>query len=152
MSRIAWFGLVVALAAWAGSALAAPPPAKAIDTIEARLRALEKRVSDLEDTNADLERRLATAPAAPATPQRTTAPAAPLAEAGVRSESPRAQSPANWAALRIGMTWSEVKTLLGRPDKVRTGVFGDVMYFANGGSVEFDRNTRVSKWSETPDE
>ena len=55
--------------------------------------------------------------------------------------------------LRVGMTWSQVKEILGVPGKVNAGVFSDVMYFpdANGGRVEFDRNGRVSKWAETPD-
>lgn len=166
-----WLGLGLA-GAVAGAALAAP----AVDgAVEARLRALEKRVSELEQRAApeDLERRVsalerkigagATQPAVAADhslEQRVTTlerkSAAPVsAGAATTAPPPAPAAPArwtdskNWAALRVGMTWSQVKQLLGVPGKVKAGVFGDVMYFpdADGGSVEFDRDGRVAKWS-----
>lgn len=169
-SRI-WLGLGLAISV-AGVALAAPA---AVDgAVEARLRALEKRVSELEQRAApeDLERRVSalehrignggTPPAAApdhTLEQRVTTleqkGAAPVA-AGAATTAPtvpaapaRWADPKNWAALRVGMSWSQVKQLLGVPGKVKAGVFGDVMYFPddNGGSVEFDRDGRVAKWS-----
>ncbi|MEP7043659.1 MAG: hypothetical protein ABI843_11390 [Dokdonella sp.] len=162
-----------------GFALAAPV---SDSTTDARLRALEKRVSDLEQQatespSAELERRVAalekkigagaaaTTAAAPANTleQRVStlekngaaAPAPGVAAAPVvPSGPPRWHDHKNWAALNIGMTWSQVKQILGVPGKVKAGVFGDVMYFpdSSGGSVEFDRDGRVAKWSEKPGE
>ncbi len=146
MSRIGGLGMAVVVAVMSSgmAATAAPPPDS---TIEARLRALEKRVSDLEQKNAELERH---APQAPASvPAPVVAPPAP-APVAVPPPAPRWQDRNNWSSLRIGMTWSQVKALLGVPGKVKAGVFGDVMYFPDdsGGSVEFDRDGRVAKWSE----
>lgn len=174
MSRSRWFGLVVAVVVCSGTAWADAPTDHAIDTIEARLRALEQRVSDLEQKNADLARKnaelerhaveTAPAPASAAAPVAAAEPAPevaaaapPAAVAPAAAPRPRAaaqpwRDPANWAALRIGMTWNQVKAILGTPGQTRTGVFNEVMYFPDqdGGRVEFDRNGRVSKWSETP--
>ncbi|HEY0179944.1 MAG TPA: hypothetical protein VGC30_09980 [Dokdonella sp.] len=178
MSRTGWLGLALAVSLVSGLALGADPAAKDVAT-EARLRALEKRVSELESKasaapSVELERRVSAlekkigaapaataATAAPSLEQRVTtlernnsAPAA----AGAPARSAAASAPAgwkdakNWAALRVGMTWSQVKQLLGVPGTVKAGVFGDVMYFpdTSGGSVEFDRDGRVSSWSRTP--
>lgn len=149
MVRAAWLVLVVAGLMLAGAPQAAPP---SDSTIEARLRALEQRVSDLEQREADRERRAASAPA----PAPVAAPvaAAPPAAAPSPVVAERWRDAANWASLRRGMTWSQVKSILGIPGKVKAGVFGDVMYFpdTNGGSVEFDRDGRVSKWSRTAEE
>lgn len=148
MVRAAWLVLIVAGLAFAGMVQAAPP---SDSTIETRLRALEQRVSDLEQREADRERHAASAPA-PA-PAVAPAAAAPAVAAPPPVVAERWQDAANWAELRRGMTWSQVKSILGIPGKVKAGVFGDVMYFpdANGGSVEFDRDGRVSKWSRTPE-
>jgi hypothetical protein len=176
MSRTAWLGLGLLVSIVSGLALAAPV---GDSTTDARLRALEKRVSDLEQQSiespsAELERRVSAlekkigaggAAATAAAPtnleqrvstleQKTTvtpAPAVGVAPA-VPAGPPRWQDHKNWAALNIGMTWSQVKQILGVPGKVKAGVFGDVMYFpdSNGGSVEFDRDGRVAKWSEKP--
>jgi BMFP domain-containing protein YqiC len=173
MSRTAWLGLGLLVSIASGLALAAPV---GDSTTDARLRALEKRVSDLEQQSteapsAELERRVsalekkvgaggaaATAAAPTNLEQRvstleqktTVAPAAVAAAPAVPAGPPRWQDHKNWAALNIGMTWSQVKQILGVPGKVKAGVFGDVMYFpdGNGGSVEFDRDGRVAKWSE----
>ncbi|HEY0231033.1 MAG TPA: hypothetical protein VGC55_07265 [Dokdonella sp.] len=178
MSRTAWLGLGLLVSIASGLALAAPV---GDSTTDARLRALEKRVSDLEQQatespSAELERRVATlekkigagAVATPAAPSTTleqrvstleqkgsVAPAPAVAAApAVPSGPPRWHDHKNWAALNIGMTWSQVKQILGVPGKVKAGVFGDIMYFpdSNGGSVEFDRDGRVAKWSEKPGE
>lgn len=177
MSRTALFGLSLAVSIAGGTALAAP----ATDgTVAARLRALEQRVSELEQKasespSAELERRVsalerkigagsataATAAAAPSTleqrvstlEKKSDAPVASTAAApAAPAVPPRWQDAKNWAALRIGMTWSQVKQVLGVPGRVKAGVFGDVMYFPDdkGGSVEFDRDGRVAKWSRRP--
>ena len=146
MWRTGWIALVMAVSVVSMDAAAAAPPADS--TVEARLRALEKRVSDIEQKETDRERRAASAPVAPA-PAAVPA-AAPPAPAVAAPQ--RWQKASNWAELRVGMTWSQVKALLGVPGKVKAGVFGDVMYFpdTDGGSVEFDRDGRVSRWSESP--
>lgn len=168
MSRRTWLGIGLAAALAGGVASAAAPNES---TVAARLRALEQRVSELEaqasqSPSAELERRVsalehkigAAAPATAAAPssleQRVSKledkSAAP-ATAKMPAAPPRWQDAKNWTALRIGMTWSQVKQLLGVPGKVKAGVFGDVMYFPDdkGGSVEFDRDGRVSAWSRT---
>jgi BMFP domain-containing protein YqiC len=170
MSRRTWLGIGLA-AAFAGGLASAAPPNES--TVAARLRALEQRVSELEakageSPSAELERRVAAlerkasaAPAVAAAPgtleqrvskleDKTATPAA-AAVAAAPAAPPRWQDAKNWTALRIGMTWSQVKQLLGVPGKVKAGVFGDVMYFPDdrGGSVEFDRDGRVAAWSRT---
>lgn len=172
MSRRTWLGIGLAAALASGLAAAAPPNDGAV---AARLRALEQRVSELEaktsqSSSAELERRVSVlerkvggaAPATAAAPStleqrvsqledKTTAPAGSAAAPAKPAAAPRWQDAKNWAALRIGMTWSQVKQLLGVPGKVKAGVFGDVMYFPDdkGGSVEFDRDGRVAAWSRT---
>lgn len=155
MSRTGWLVLIVTGFAVAGVTLADPP---SDSSVEARLQALEQRVSVLEQRDAARERQAAAAPARPAS--GSTAATAPVGAAAATPAAPPApaapprwQDPANWAMLRMGMTWSQVKAILGVPGKVEAGVFSDVMYFpdADGGRVEFDRNGRVSKWTETPD-
>ena len=168
MPRSAW--LMAALAVSVFSVAFAADPAKE-SPLEARLRVLEKRVSELEQQatkspSAELERRVSalekkTGPAPAAAPasntleqrvssleQKTVAPVVPS------KPVPVAPSHATWSSMRVGMTWSQVKNALGVPGKVKAGVFGDVMYFPdeNGGHVEFDRDGRVSAWSETADE
>ena len=156
MSRTGWLVLIVTGCSVAGMTLADPPSDSSVET---RLHALEQRVSVLEQKEAARERQPAVAPA-PAAP--AMAPVAPAAATGALvatpaqvapAAAPRWQDPANWAMLRMGMTWSQVKAILGVPGKVEAGVFSDVMYFpdSDGGRVEFDRNGRVSKWTETPD-
>ncbi|MET0226945.1 MAG: hypothetical protein ABW187_10920 [Dokdonella sp.] len=184
MSRTAWLGLGLLVSITSGFALAAPA---SDSTTDARLRALEKRVSELEQQStqspsAELERRVsalektigASAPATAAVPTNTleqrlsslehrsaAAPAPVVASAPglfapppAPAGPPRWQDHNNWSELSIGMTWSQVKQILGVPGKVKAGVFGDVMYFpdSSGGSVEFDRDGRVAKWSEQPSE
>lgn len=146
MMRAAWLMLIVIGLATTGMARSAPP---SDSTMEARLRALEQRVSDIEQREADRERRAATIPA----PAPTAAPAAePSAPPQTRAVE-HWRDPSSWSQLRRGMTWSQVKAILGVPGKVKAGVFGDVMYFPDtqGGSVEFDRDGRVSKWSLAPE-
>lgn len=169
MSRSGWLVLAIAGLILSGSAWADPA---SDSTMEARLRALEKRVSDLEQeraesSNAALEKRISrlekpgsdSQAAPPASlekrvsklEEKTEVPAAP-GKAAAPSGPPRWQDHAAWSSLRIGMTWSQVKKVLGVPGRVKAGVFGDVMYFPNdaGGSVEFDRDGRVSAWTEKP--
>ena len=173
MSRALLVSLIVLLMAGSGIAFAARPATDG--TTSARLRALEKRLSELEQKQAEstpsaLEKRVSAleqkmngseSTAGTVKPdgsleQRVSSlekkrpvarPLAPLAPVG----PPRWKKHSSWASLKIGMTWSQVKETLGVPGKVQAGVFGDVMYFpdGNGGKVEFDRDGRVSSWSES---
>jgi|GEM_PF-1499453 len=176
MSVRVWLSMLVAVSVLSGVAFADPPAKES--TIEARMRALERRISDLEQKasespSAELERRVSAlekkageAPAAPgaleqrvSTLEKKTSAPAPAVAGGVAAPAipagpPRWKNSSNWASLRLGMTWSQVKQILGVPGKVQAGVFGDVMFFpdSNGGRVEFDRDGRVAKWSEKPGE
>jgi outer membrane protein assembly factor BamE (lipoprotein component of BamABCDE complex) len=62
----------------------------------------------------------------------------------------RWKDPATWSLLKIGMSWSQVTGLLGSPGDKTTGVFGDVWFYpdSSGGRVVFDRDSRVSSWSQ----
>ncbi len=141
-------GVLVGLAIWAASAAAL---ADGEPTVEQRLEALEQRVIELE-------RRLdapeaASAPAAPARPPAAARSAAAASAATAAEPAPTAPpTAADWQALRKGMTWSQVAAVLGKPGKKRIGVMSEIWFYpdADGGSVEFDRDGRVSGWSESP--
>lgn len=141
-------GVLAGLAIWAvsGVALADGEP-----TVEQRLKALEQRVIELERRLDAPPPVAAPAPAAPARAPASarSAPAAPSAA----EPAPAAPAvAADWQALRKGMTWSQVSAVLGKPGKKRIGVMSEIWFYpdADGGSVEFDRDGRVSGWNEPP--
>ena len=143
-------GVLVGLAVWAvsGVALADGEP-----TVEQRLKALEQRVIELERRLDAPQPAAAPAPAAPA--RAPTTRAAPASAAAPAAAEPAAAAPpaaADWQALRKGMTWSQVSAVLGKPGKKRIGVMSEIWFYpdADGGSVEFDRDGRVSGWNEPP--
>jgi hypothetical protein len=126
--------------------------------VEARIKALEQRVAQLENrltalTNAQKEAALAASQGGAG-----GAPAAAPAEHAVRTTPSvpssvsltRWRDPAAWALLKIGMSWSQVTAILGAPGDKTTGVFGDVWFYpdSSGGRVVFDRDSRVSSWSQ----
>jgi hypothetical protein len=152
MRRSGWLIPVMIVAAMCGIAQAAPPaaPATATDTaaLEARLKALEKRVTDLEKQLSAAQAAAAaapavrpTAPGAPATAPVPAPPPAPIVELWKEGGA--------WSKLRRGMTWSQVRTILGSPGSKTTGVFGDVWFYpdSSGGRVVFDRDSRVQSWN-----
>jgi hypothetical protein len=113
------------------------------------LKALEKRVTDLEKQLSAAQAAAAaapavrpTAPGAPATAPVAAPPPAPIVELWKEGGA--------WSKLRRGMTWSQVRTILGSPGSKTTGVFGDVWFYpdSSGGRVVFDRDSRVSEWTE----
>lgn len=125
--------------------------------VEQRLKALEAKVVDLERRLEMKESAAAVAPAPVATPvvaaasspaSRVAAPAASAAPAAV--ESPPSQAPAQWHALKRGMSWSQVIGVLGKPGKKRVSTMSETWFYpdSDGGSVEFDRDGRVSAWGE----
>lgn len=129
------------------------PPA----TVEQRLRALEAKVDNLERRLKASESSTAVAsPAASAQPAAAAAsPAGPtvVTESAAPSQavaSPQSQAPAQWHALKRGMSWSQVIELLGKPGKKRVSPMTETWYYpdSDGGSIEFDRDGRVSGWSE----
>jgi len=141
-------GVLAGLVIWAvsGVALADGEP-----TVEQRLKALEQRVIELERRLDAPPPAAAPAPAAPARAPASarSAPAAPSAA----EPAPAAPAvAADWQALRKGMTWSQVSAVLGKPGKKRIGVMSEIWFYpdADGGSVEFDRDGRVSGWNEPP--
>ena len=138
-----------------GSTQADPPLDPAT---EARIKALEERVAQLENrltavTNAQKAAATAAATAPPAAPAATdssghtirVAPAVPSSVALARWKDP-----ATWSLLKVGMGWSQVNAVLGQPGDKTTGVFGDVWFYpdSSGGRVVFDRDSRVSSWSQ----
>jgi len=145
--------------AFGGVAHAAEPPSDA--AVDARIKALEKRV-------AELEQKLGTMAAAPAPAVAQGGAGAPATTVPSTAQSPsikltggagfkgtaaqantRWQEPSVWSQLQRGMGWSEVRSLLGPPGATTTGIFGDVWFYpdSSGGRVVFDRDSRVSEWS-----
>lgn len=115
--------------------------------------ALEKRVKTLEQRVAELEAKLesiAARPAAPATPAVTVVPH--VAQPNAPAPPPVWGDPAKWAQIKQGMSWSEVRRLLGAPGRTTTGVFGEVWYYPDesGGRVVFDRDSRVAEFNSPP--
>jgi hypothetical protein len=116
-------------------------------TMEARIKALEQRVSDLE---AKLDARPAPAPSA--------APAVTVIPHGAQPGTPRPPAPAawkdsnKWTQIKQGQSWSQVKAILGPAGRTTTGVFGDVWYYPDdsGGRIVFDRDGRVAEFNAPP--
>ena len=127
-------------------------------TVEQRLKSLEARVVELErrlDAKESASTVPATAPvaaspAAPATPAVPVVATPARAEATTGTGSPASLAPAQWHALKRGMSWGQVIGVLGKPGKKRVGTMSEIWFYpdADGGSVEFDRDGRVSGWSE----
>jgi len=128
----------------------ADPPADA--AVDARIKALEQRVLQLE------QRLRAITDAQVAAPAGTAAPsaAAPAGTVVLSPAAPAQTAPARWkdhgawSQLERGMSWSQVSKILGMPGEKKTGVFGDVWFYpdGSGGRVVFDRDSRVSSWTE----
>ena len=145
---------MILVAALCGSAQAA----EAVDSsVEQRLRALEARVIELErrlEAKESAPAVPATAPAAAASAAVAATPATPAttprAVPATGTDSPASLAPAQWHALKRGMSWGQVIGVLGKPGKKRVGTMSEVWFYpdADGGSVEFDRDGRVSGWSE----
>ena len=125
----------------------ADPPADA--AVDARIKALEQRVLQLEQRLRAITDAQTAAPAGPA------APAAPAGTV-VLTPAPAPAAPARWkehgawSQLERGMSWSQISKILGTPGEKKTGVFGDVWFYpdGSGGRVVFDRDSRVSSWTE----
>ena len=152
MRQAGWLVAATIMVALAGVTRADAPLDPAV---EARIKALEERVAQLENrltavTNA--QKAAATASVAPATapapsggPTLRIGPTVPSSVALARWKDP-----ATWSLLKIGMSWSQVNGILGQPGDKTTGVFGDVWFYpdSSGGRVVFDRDSRVSSWSQ----
>lgn len=148
---------MILVAALCGAAQAA----EAVDSsVEQRLKALEARVIELErrlEAKESAPGVPAAAPASAASPAVAATPAvppvpaaAPRAVPAAGTDSPASLAPAQWHALKRGMSWGQVIGVLGKPGKKRVGTMSEVWFYpdADGGSVEFDRDGRVSGWSE----
>ena len=107
--------------------------------LDARVKALEQHVAELE---AKLNALAAKPPAAPAV---SVVPH--VAQPGAPTPPPVWGDPTKWAQIKQGMSWSEVRRLLGAPGRTTTGVFGEVWYYPDesGGRVVFDRDSRVAE-------
>jgi len=155
MRHLGWLVSATVVVALSGIAVADPPLDPAT---EARIKALEDRVAQLENrltavTNA--QKAAATAAANAPAPGAVTL--TPAQAAGQVTPPPvpssvslsRWKDPAAWSLLKVGMSWSQVTAVLGSPGDKTTGVFGDVWFYpdSSGGRVVFDRDSRVSSWN-----
>lgn len=149
-SRLVSATVIVALA---GVAHADPTTDAAL---EARLKALEQRVTELEHrlgvTEAEQAKQVQAQKAAAAAAAAAPAPAAAPAAAPAPAPRELWRDQSAWSQIRRGMTWSQVEGILGRPGSKTIGVFGDVWFYpdSSGGRVVFDRDSRVSAWTEPP--
>lgn len=151
MRRSGWIVTGTALVALSAIVRADAPLDPAV---EARIKALEERVAQLENrltavTNAQKAAAIAAANAPAGAPAAApgmirTTPAVPSSVALARWKDPAA-----WSLLKVGMSWSQVTAVLGQAGDKTTGVFGDVWFYpdSSGGRVVFDRDSRVSSWS-----
>ena len=155
MRHSGWLVSATMMMAFSSIAWADPPLDPAT---EARIKALEERVAQLENrltavTNAQKAAAVA-ATSAPVAPAPAAAPAEHGIHLGPAVPSSvalaRWKDPATWSLLKIGMSWSQVTAVLGSPGDKTTGVFGDVWFYpgSSGGRVVFDRDSRVSSWSQ----
>lgn len=92
-----------------------------IDSLERRIVALEGRIAALEGA------------------ARNEPPRA-------RAVDGRSEEIANWRRLRERMTYDQVRSLLGEPEKIAGGSLA-FWFYLNGGQVTFSSG-RVSSWSE----
>lgn len=151
MQSRGWLVSATMIVALTGIARADPPLDPAV---EARIKALEERVAQLENrltvvTNAQKAAALAAAPtAAPAGTAEHAIRLTPAVPSSVALA--RWKDPATWSLIKVGMSWSQVTAVLGAPGDKTTGVFGDVWFYpdSSGGRVVFDRDSRVSSWSQ----
>jgi len=155
MRHLGWLVSATVIVALSGIAVADPPLDPAT---EARIKALEDRVAQLENRlTAVTNAQKAAATAAANAPAPGAVAVTPAQAAGQVTPPPvpssvslsRWKDPAAWSLLKVGMSWSQVTAVLGSPGDKTTGVFGDVWFYpdSSGGRVVFDRDSRVSSWN-----
>lgn len=153
MRHLGWLVSATVIVALSGVAVADPPLDPAVD---ARIKALEERVAQLENrltavTNAQKAAATAAATPAPSSPVTRAQAAGQVTPPAVPSSVSlsRWKDPAAWSLVKVGMSWSQITAVLGSPGDKTTGVFGDVWFYpdSSGGRVVFDRDSRVSSWS-----
>ena len=117
--------------------------------LEARVKALEQHIAELESRLNVVASRQAPPPSAAGAAGAPSMAATAAPATAVAAAPPRWTDAANWGAIKTGLGWSQVKALLGPAGRVTTGVFGDVWYYPDdsGGRVIFDRDGRVSEWN-----
>jgi hypothetical protein len=115
-----------AIAGFLSLFLAASAPAQDSE----RITALEKEVQELKSRLSRLE-------AAPVASEKKPPPAAASGEVASLS---------NWKKLKADMTTSEVRAILGAPNRIDGGAFVS-WHYKNGGQVLFITG-RVDRWSE----
>lgn len=114
-----------------------------------RISALEARVAALERMQAQGASRVA-APTPVAT--YSSSQPATVVQTATATAAPVAAAPtaADWNSLHRGMTNYQVTKLLGKPGDTRILPMSSTWYYPDihGRSVEFDRDNRVSQWSQ----
>ena len=97
-------------------------------SLDDRVRALERRVEQLEKQVAQ--------PTSPASARKP-----------VSSQPDGWRQIDNWRSLRRGMTESDVRSILGEPQKVVASGSLTLWYYPGGGSADFD-DGRLRGWNE----
>ena len=100
------------------------------------MRVLDRRITELELRVAELERI--------------------ILESQTEFDSPirfsdKWKDKSNWRKLRLGMTKSQIREILGEPLKINANaVLGDTWYYPDvlGGDIRFSTNGKVKSWSE----
>ena len=103
----------------------------------ASAQSLDERVRELERRVEQLEKQVA---------QPTSPVSAPKP---VSSQSDGWRQRENWRSLRRGMTESDVRSILGEPNKVDVNVAFTLWDYPGGGSAQFEsRDGRLQGWRE----
>lgn len=98
-------------------------------SLDDRVRELERRVEQLERQSSQ-----------PNSPVVAPKPASGQPDGWRQRE--------NWRSLRRGMTESEVRSILGEPQKVDSYSSFSTWAYPGNGQAGFDRNGRLERWSE----
>ena len=120
-----------------------------IQQLEARVAALEQRLSMPPVTPAPASHQqtpVAPAPQAPArvAPAPAPAPVPAVAPAAVVAAAP---TTADWSQLHRGMAPREVTAQIGPPDKKQVRPMSEVWFYPDQRQLEFDHNNRLDSWS-----
>ena len=126
-----WAPLLLLLAVTGEVSAQSPNLESRVQELEETVRALVRRVSQLEDQLS----------------QRSPAVDRTLAAAG--ATTPGASSKANWRRLQRGMSQGDVEKILGSPDRVNQMGGAMTVWYYGPGDVTFEGRTgTVSSWSE----
>jgi len=115
-------------------------------SVEKRIRALEARVTALEQREASSH---PASPPAPAMSMPTAPPPTRLAPpaAPAQTSTTRTAVVANWSALHRGMSQRQVGEALGMPDSKQVRPMTEIWFYPGNRTVLFDRNGALDSWT-----